>query len=398
MEDPRLIQNSQSSPGGRAASLVIVALLVIFLIVAGSASAATLKIAPASLKTATATVHYDKQLSATNGAGPYTYTVESGSLPEGLSLSPSGELSGTPQDAGTSTFTVGATDSSSPAQTVTRTYTLTVQLDLLPAKLPAMKANKTFLQPLTAAGGSGSYSYSLLAGTLPPGVAWYELSPTNEGLAGPVQQAGLYKFTLKVEDGAGHTGTRSYTWNVGLSLYPEEQWDVDMAFVGVPYAQGIGVEGGSGHYTYTTAGTLPPGTALAEGEYSEEEIKGTPTRSGLYRVAVTATDTETGRTVTTRLKIPVFGSPVPFELRHLEEAGGQPETDFVSLTPEGEAHGVISGAALVDVNETFEHGTFSYDVAGNQLRIVVAGVYSATCEPQAHTCTGTGPNGPVTFS
>jgi CSLREA domain-containing protein len=56
-------------------------------------------------------VFYTQTLTASGGAGPYNYTVTSGSLPPGLSLSPGGVLDGTPSAGGTYNFTVKATDS-----------------------------------------------------------------------------------------------------------------------------------------------------------------------------------------------------------------------------------------------------------------------------------------------
>jgi hypothetical protein len=53
---------------------------------------------------------YSAQLGASGGTSPLAWTVASGSLPAGLSLSTGGLLSGTPTALGTSTFTVKATD------------------------------------------------------------------------------------------------------------------------------------------------------------------------------------------------------------------------------------------------------------------------------------------------
>lgn len=50
--------------------------------------------------------------SSTGGTAPYTYAVSSGSVPTGLSLGSSGELSGTPSAAGTFTFSLQSTDAS----------------------------------------------------------------------------------------------------------------------------------------------------------------------------------------------------------------------------------------------------------------------------------------------
>lgn len=53
---------------------------------------------------------YSETVTANGGTGPYTYTLQSGSLPTGTTLS-SGVISGTPTVAGTYSFTIKVTDS-----------------------------------------------------------------------------------------------------------------------------------------------------------------------------------------------------------------------------------------------------------------------------------------------
>jgi Tol biopolymer transport system component len=65
-----------------------------------------------SLADGTKTVAYSQFLTASGGTAPLTWAIISGSLPPGLSLNSStGEISGTPTQAGNSSFTVRVTDS-----------------------------------------------------------------------------------------------------------------------------------------------------------------------------------------------------------------------------------------------------------------------------------------------
>ncbi|MGB9234646.1 MAG: putative Ig domain-containing protein [Terriglobales bacterium] len=54
---------------------------------------------------------YDDALTASGGTQPYTWSVASGTLPNGLTLSASGDLAGTPTSTGTFSFAVAVTDS-----------------------------------------------------------------------------------------------------------------------------------------------------------------------------------------------------------------------------------------------------------------------------------------------
>jgi len=72
---------------------------------------------------------YSTTIGATGGTSPYIYTLSSGSLPQNLSFSSNSQLatiSGMPTTAGTYQFTVKVTDSSSPQQTASASFTLTV--------------------------------------------------------------------------------------------------------------------------------------------------------------------------------------------------------------------------------------------------------------------------------
>jgi sugar lactone lactonase YvrE len=85
-----------------------------------------LAIPPQALAPATVGARYSAPLSALAGTPPETWSVTSGALPAGLSLSPSGVISGTPTTAGKAGFTVTAMDAESPVAQASRALSLTV--------------------------------------------------------------------------------------------------------------------------------------------------------------------------------------------------------------------------------------------------------------------------------
>lgn len=70
----------------------------------------TLVIAPSSLPAATAAYAYDLTLVATGGTGPVTFSITSGGLPDGITLSAAGQLSGSTFTKGSFPVTIRATN------------------------------------------------------------------------------------------------------------------------------------------------------------------------------------------------------------------------------------------------------------------------------------------------
>src|SRR6185503_1549032 len=77
----------------------------------------TLAVTTSSLPGGTVGTAYSQSLAASGGTPPYSWSLASGTLPAGLSLSTAGTISGTPTAAGNSAFTVRVTDAASQSAT-----------------------------------------------------------------------------------------------------------------------------------------------------------------------------------------------------------------------------------------------------------------------------------------
>ena len=114
---------------------------------------------------------YSQSVTASGGAAPYSWSVASGSLPPGLTLSPTGTpsatLSGTPTTQGTFNFTVQVTDTAAATDTQALSITIaaTPALTITTTSLPGGSVGQAYSQSVTATGGT-----TRTAGASSPGV------------------------------------------------------------------------------------------------------------------------------------------------------------------------------------------------------------------------------------
>lgn len=256
----------------------------------------TILVNPATVPGATVAVAYNQTLSASGGTAPYSFAVTAGALPAGLSLNTAtGALTGTPTAAGTFNFTVTATDANS--FTGSRAYTLAVAPPVIliaPSALTGGTVGAAYSESIIASGGIATYSYAITAGALPAGLT---LSSTGS-LSGTPTAGGTFNFTVTATSsstgvGAPHTGSRAYstTFLPATVLLPATT--LANGTQNSAYSTTLNpASGGTSPYSYAvTAGALPAGITL---NTATGALTGTPTASGTFNFAVTATDSSTG--------------------------------------------------------------------------------------------------------
>ena len=248
-----------------------------------------------ALPDATVGAPYQAALSVTGGVAPYAWSVTSGSLPAGLSLDSSGDVVGTASTAGTSAVTVTASDGSLPTpETASESVSITVDpvsaLAVTAVIPPEGAAGQLFYQQLGATGGVAPYSWSVLSGSLPPGLSL----DAYGAITGVASAAGTFQLSVGVTDSA--TVPSTATESLVIRVTPPAPLSILVpplsgATVGVPYpTTTMTSSGGIAPVVWSvTAGALPPGLSL---DSSSGVLSGTPTAGGTYPFTLGVSDSE----------------------------------------------------------------------------------------------------------
>jgi VCBS repeat-containing protein len=247
----------------------------------------TIAISAINLPAATGGAAYPSvTLSETGGIAPFTWSVSSGTLPAGITLSSSGVLSGTPAQIASFLFVVKATD----ANGCFGTQTLSI---IVNAKCPAITIN-----PATLPGGTpgtvypaisfsqtgGAQPVTWTAAALPPGMAF-----SGAGvLSGTPSSIGVFNITVTATDanGCSATVTRPLSVSVicpvmAITAPTLAEGTVGAAYPAVTLAENSGLT----PITWSVVfGTLPSGMTLT----TSGVLAGTPAQSGSFTFTVKA--------------------------------------------------------------------------------------------------------------
>lgn len=228
-----------------------------------------------SLPSGTAGNVYNQTLAATGGVSRYTWSVSSGTLPDGLTLSASsGVISGIPTTAGTSNVTITATDANNIAATQPLTIIVYAALSVTTVSMPDAYVGTPYNQTLTATGGKTPYNWSITSGSLPAGLI---LNTSTGVITGTPTTAGTSSISVQVTDANMFTSSQTLTINV-YAVPVVNTTSLPDSYVGNTYNQTLTNTGGKASFTWSiNSGTLPTGLSL---NTSTGAITGTPIAAG----------------------------------------------------------------------------------------------------------------------
>ena len=323
----------------------------------------------------TGTTYPSTPILVAGGTGTKTFTIASGSLPAGLTMSTSGVITGTPTgSAGTANFTVHVVDQSSSPAVLSGAFSITVGSAPLAWVTPAAGSQTytvgTPITPivLSATGGTGTISYSLNSGNLPAGLQITGNQVTGTPTAPTAVAGNVVNFLAT--DSATPKATvvsASVTLVVNpvstlLTLPAPSPASLVLAAINAPYSGSINATGGTAGYTWTVNGTAVPtnGTSLGITDGLAVSNAG-----GSASLSVTGVPTSTGTvTFTASIKDSIGNTAGPFTysivVSNVYNVGGNINSS-VGCTTSGLSNVTVSiNTVPVQTTTTTANGSFSF--------------------------------------
>jgi M6 family metalloprotease-like protein len=193
--------------------------------------------------------------------------------------------------------------------TVSLAYPITLLSDSL-RRTAVMESE--YADSLRAEGGVGSYTWSVTAGALPPGLA---LNAASGVLSGAPSQAGTWRFTARAASGT-LSASREFRVDVLRPVRITTDPVRPAVRLGAAYLDSLRATGGSGSYAWSVAaGAVPPGLVL---DGATGVLSGTATQEGTYRFTVVATSAPLSAALELVLRV---AGPLAVESDSLRPAG-----------------------------------------------------------------------------
>lgn len=248
---------------------------------------------------------YYARLEASGGNIPYRWHTVPGNFPEGLELTSSGVLQGAPGESGEFALEIFLEDTRGKAvRAEIPLFVLHDQLKLTTETLPQGYVQNAYHAQIEALGGHAPYSWDIISGGLPGGLA---LDSKAGAISGAPLDGGKVDFEVRVQDYSRRsiTGTFSILIEGEALNIPDTQ--LARAFVSKPYQFVLSAEDGIPPYRWETAGRFLPGSIQLDS--STGLLAGTADRSGEFMFTARVFD-QAGREASRSLSLHVDPEPL----------------------------------------------------------------------------------------
>jgi hypothetical protein len=258
---------------------------------------------------------YSQPLGASGGQTPYTWSIQSGRLPDGLLLNPNGIISGTPERPTSSSFIIKVTDVTGASATASLAIVVNpvAVLAIETESLPDGVLGDLYSETLKAVGGNQPYRWEIVSGSLPQGLAMSEAGV----IQGEPTTPGESNFTVRLIDQSGQSITKQLS--IDIEAAPQltilSPGTLPVGAVGVPYRFEFKATAGSAPYTWIKKkkakfGFFPDGVTMGK----DGALAGTPTRQGIFSFTVRVKDAS-GRQAGKPFIVEIGAPPPPLAIR-----------------------------------------------------------------------------------
>jgi hypothetical protein len=290
-----------------------------------------LTITTSSVPTALEATAYSQQLQASGGTQPYTWSIVTGVLPSGLTLSSSGLISGTSTYNGQKAefnLQIQVKDATGAFRIAFFQFLAVGKLRVGTTALPDGNANIPYnTGSIFASAGTPPYTFALTGGAVPPGMSF------NNGLVtGTPTTPGTFNFTVQITDGDTPpqvaSGQVSLTVDNNLAFLTQR---LPQGVVTKPYSASVAVVNGTKPYTFSElpGGVLPSGVTLN----STGTLTGTPTLANQYSFGVRVTDSSTPPKSLDAVFVVLIAPQLALQSRTLNDAvQAQGYSEFITPT------------------------------------------------------------------
>jgi hypothetical protein len=255
-----------------------------------------INVSPLSIPALTQFVPTTTTLTASGGNSPYTWSVLSGALPAGISLTSTGAttatVAGNPSAVpGTYNVTIRARDALGCVADVA--YPIIVNcagITIAPGTISTATMYASYSQVFTASTSGTSvpaqtYTWSL-TGTLPSGISFNTTTATLSGTPNASSTPGNYPITVRVQNQNACFATQGYTLTVNCPTIPITGVLPNGTQDTVYPNTTLSASGGTAPYTRSIVGAMPTGLVI---DPNTGVVSGTPTvvQSATFNVVAT---------------------------------------------------------------------------------------------------------------